>query len=171
MNSHGASAAPEVVTERLDLRPLPPAAAAALPGDRAAAAAEIGAAVHPDWPAGPVLGLLPKLARLAPEQAVYRVWTIIERDGGTVVGDIGFKGPPDDDRTLEIGYSVVPDRRRRGYASEAAAALVAWGLRQPGVSAIVADCEETNDASIGTLERAGFVRTGRSGGMLRWRRS
>jgi len=171
MTSAGGGVSPEVGTERLNLRPLPPAAASALPDNRIAAGGEIGAALHPQWPAGPVLGLLPALAALTPDQAVYRVWTIIERDTEMVVGDIGFKGPPGHDRTLEIGYSVVPDMRRRGYASEAAAALVAWGLRQPGVIAIVAECDEANQASIGTLERAGFVRTGRAAGMLRWRRS
>ena len=36
-----------------------------------------------------------------------------------VVGDIGFHGPPGPERTVEIGYCVVPAWRRRGVASQA----------------------------------------------------
>ena len=91
--------------------------------------------------------------------APFGVWVIVERATGTVVGDIGFMGPPDDRATVEIGYSVVPDRRRRGYATEAARAMVGWALRRPDVNAVVAGCDEDNVASIRTLERTGFDRT------------
>jgi RimJ/RimL family protein N-acetyltransferase len=41
------------------------------------------------------------------------------RATGMVIGDIGFRGPPDAAGIVEIGYSVVAGRRRRGYATEA----------------------------------------------------
>ncbi|MBA3401976.1 MAG: GNAT family N-acetyltransferase [Actinobacteria bacterium] len=62
-----------------------------------------------------------------------------------------------------------PDRRRRGYATEAALALVDWALRQPGGSSVVAGCDNENVPSIRTLERIGFVCSGESDGQLRWR--
>lgn len=96
------------------------------------------------------------------------MWVIVERATGTVVGDAGFHGPPDDG-TVEIGYSVVPDRRRRGYASEAATALCRWALRRPDVRAVVASCASDNVGSIRTLERSGFIRVGVDGDLLRWR--
>lgn len=96
------------------------------------------------------------------------MWVVIERDSATVVGDIGFFGPPDAAGVLEVGYSIVPNRRRRGYASEAAAALVTWGLDQTGVQTIVAACDADNAASILTLERVGFQRTGEAEGRFLW---
>jgi len=69
-----------------------------------------------------------------PEDERFGIWLMIERDTDTVVGDIGFMGPPDDG-SVEIGFSVIPDRRRLGYASEAAGRLVAWALEQPEISA------------------------------------
>lgn len=154
-----------VTTARLELRPLPSAAAAALPSGRAAAERALGARLAPEWPQPDLLDLLPLQAR----SGRFGIWVVIERETGTVVGDVGFVGPPDEAGAVEIGYSVVPDRRRRGYATEAAAALVAWALAQPGVSAVAARCDRDNGASIRVLERVGFRRIPAAGGEIRWR--
>lgn len=108
-------------------------------------------------------------ASLPSEHAPYGVWVIAEKAANTVVGDIGFFGPPGPDRTLEVGYSIVADRRGRGYGTEALRALAAWGFEQPSVRHIVARCHQDNVPSVRTLERAGFTRTGRTGEQLRWR--
>ena len=92
---------------------------------------------------------------------------MLERATQTVVGDAGFEGPPTGG-VVEIGYSVTPGRRRRGYASEAARALVGWALAQDGVDTVVAGCAPDNIASVRTLERLGFVRTGLEGDEIRW---
>jgi [ribosomal protein S5]-alanine N-acetyltransferase len=158
-----------LLTERLELRPLPRAAALAMPDDRETAAGAIGATLLPEWPQADLLDVLPQQAAAAPDEARFGVWTIVERETRTVVGDVGFMGPPDAEGVVEIGYSVVPDRRRRGYATEAARALVAWALREPGVQAVVAGCDQDNVASIRTLEALGFSGDGVADGQLRWR--
>jgi ribosomal-protein-alanine N-acetyltransferase len=156
-------------TQRLELRPLPPAAADALPGDRDAAALVIGAAIPPEWPLADLVEVLPLQAEAGPAEAHFRIWVILELDTSTVVGDVGFLGPPGPEGTIELGYSIIPARRRRGYATEAGRALVAWALRQPEVSAIVAGCDRHNAASKRTLQRLGFSLTGEANGDLRWR--
>ena len=163
--------ATRVRTDRLELRPLPPAAAAALPGDRVRAAALIGATLSADWPGVDLLDVLPMQASASPEAARFGVWLIVEQASSAVVGDIGFFGPPGADATVEIGYSIVPGRRRRGYATEAASALVSWALALPEVDAVIACCDAVNDASVRTLERAGFARAGANGDRLLWRLS
>lgn len=157
-----------LLTERLELRPLPAAAACVLPDDRESAACIIGATVPTGWPASDLLDLLPRQSAASAEMEAYGIWVMIAREIGTVVGDIGFIGPPHLG-TVEIGYSILPDRRRRGYATEAARAIVAWALEQPDVNAIVAGCTFDNLASIRILERIGFTRTGRRGGEVGWR--
>jgi RimJ/RimL family protein N-acetyltransferase len=77
--------------------------------------------------------------------------------GEEVVGDAGFKGPPQDGE-VELGYSVVPPHRRRGYATEAARALVDWALGQPGVERVVAETEPENAPSQRVLELIGMRR-------------
>ena len=97
------------------------------------AAGIIGAILPDAWPLADLLGVLPMQAAATPDQERFGIWLIVERDTNTVVGDIGFHGPPDGGR-VEIGFSVIPDRRRRGYASEAAgrSSTGRWSARGPG---------------------------------------
>ena len=157
-----------VRTGQLELMPLPVGVAVLLLEDRPAAVRALGVALSPDWPVPHLAGVLQRHAASAERDASFGVWLMIERATGTVVGDIGFHGPPDAAGRVELGYSVVPARRGRGYATGAAAALVRWAQAQPGVQAVVAGCDPGNAASVTVLGRAGFVRVGEAGGELRW---
>jgi RimJ/RimL family protein N-acetyltransferase len=81
---------------------------------------------------------------------------IVTIEGRLTIGSLGFTGPPDDDGILLLGYSVYPMHERRGYASEAAAALTTWALAQPGVTAVHATIKPANLASRRVAERAGM---------------
>jgi ribosomal-protein-alanine N-acetyltransferase len=152
---------------RLDLRPLPPAVAAALADDRELATRLLGAALPAAWPQSDLLDAMPLLAKAGSETEGFGAWVMIERATNTVVGDVGFLGPPEDG-VVEIGFSVLPDRRRRGYASEAVRALLEWVLRQPGVREVVARSDLDNLGSAGVLEGTGFNRTGEIDGQIAW---
>jgi [ribosomal protein S5]-alanine N-acetyltransferase len=154
-------------TARLELKPLPAAAAAALPHDRETAARLLEATLPPSWPQPDLLDLLPIQAAATSVEERFGVWVMIERETNDVVGDVGFMGPPADG-IVELGFSVISDRRRRGYATEAARAMVEWALREPAVRRVVAQCDTDNPASIRVLERAGFVRTGEGDGQIGW---
>ncbi|MEU3961507.1 GNAT family N-acetyltransferase [Streptomyces buecherae] len=84
---------------------------------------------------------------------------IVERETGLVVGAIGLFWPPAEG-SLEFGYGVVASRRNRGYAAEAARALVAFALTAPGVRTVHATVELSNPASVRVLEKAGLRRLG-----------
>ena len=155
---------------RLELTPLLAAAAEALPDDRSAAAAVIGSSLPDEWPQMDLLDVLPMQAAAEPATERFGIWLMIERDTNTVVGDIGFMGPPDGG-VVEIGFSVVPDRRRRGYATEAARSLVDWAFADPAIREITARSELENEASARVLSAAGFARIGESRGVVRWRRT
>lgn len=159
----------QLVTERLELKPLSAQAAAALPEDREKACRDIGAQLAAEWPHPEFLGVLRRQAAASLDAECFGVWVMIERDSRCVVGDIGFHGPPDDAGTIEVGYSAVPNRRRRGYATEAAGALIEWARSQPSVHAIVAGCDPENVPSVRTLEQVGFRRAGEANGEIRWR--
>jgi ribosomal-protein-alanine N-acetyltransferase len=160
----------EVQTDRLLLRPIPPDAAARLPGDRRAASELIGAAFEEAWPLPDILELMPLFATRSAAEAPFGAWVMIEAESNLVVGEIGFIRPPDDAGEIEVGYSVVPSRRRRGYATEALAALVRWAFEQPAVMAIVAGTDPDNDPSQRVLRSAGFEVTDATPAEIRWRR-
>jgi ribosomal-protein-alanine N-acetyltransferase len=158
-----------LMTERLELRPLPAAAANVLPKGRKEAGRILGAALSADWPEAELLDVLPIQASASLSNERFGIWVMIERESWSVVGDIGFIGPPSDGGCIEIGYSVIPDRRRRGYATEAARAIVDWTLQEPEVKVVIASCDDDNEPSIRTLERIGFHRAGEADGQIRWR--
>jgi RimJ/RimL family protein N-acetyltransferase len=77
-----------------------------------------------------------------------------------LVGIVGYKGLPNIDGTVEVGYSVMEAHRRRGYASEAVAALVERAFAFPQVVRVTADTFPDLTASILVLERNGFTVVG-----------
>ncbi len=124
-----------------------------------------------DWSTPDLRDYLPLYARqLAADPTLlgWGIWLMVKQSGPTVIGDAGFKGQPDADGTIEIGYSVFPAYRRQGYAWEAVRALVDWAFAQRGVMHISAECETGNVASIRILEKLGMRCQGQDGSLLRW---
>ena len=78
----------------------------------------------------------------------------------TVVAGGGYFGPPTDEGIVEIGYSVCPEWRSRGYATELAGALSAHAMRQPGVMRVIAHTPIDDPASMRVLAGSGFVPAG-----------
>lgn len=58
----------------------------------------------------------------------------------------------------EIGYSIFPQYRRQGFASEAATSLVSWAFRTQGLGAVIATVRPANTASQKVLYRSGAFR-------------
>lgn len=76
---------------------------------------------------------------------------------GAVVGDAGWRGGPDGDGDVELGYGLAAPSRGQGLGLEAVALLVAWVEQQPGVRRVVARVLAGNEASRRLLRRLGFV--------------
>jgi RimJ/RimL family protein N-acetyltransferase len=78
------------------------------------------------------------------------------RDTGGMIGDAGMHFPPDDARAAEIGYTVSPEYQGRGYATEAARAVVDYLFNVLGKRRIVASVDPRNAPSVAVLEKLGF---------------
>jgi RimJ/RimL family protein N-acetyltransferase len=102
---------------------------------------------------------LPSLerARAHPEHILWHTnWQIILTEENRIIGGCNFKGIPDGDGRVEIGYGLDPACRNKGYMGEAVGGLVAWALGQPGVSGVLAETEKGNIASEKVLSKNGF---------------
>ena len=135
------------------------------------AEALIGAAIPQDWPEAELSGLLSLYGdwlRDDPSVVGYGPWVVIARGDRIVVASAGFVGKPDPDGTIELGFGTRTDYRNRGYASEAARALVDWGLAQPDVERVIAKCDPDNYPSVRVLEKIGMQRVGDADGQLLW---
>jgi RimJ/RimL family protein N-acetyltransferase len=78
----------------------------------------------------------------------------------TLVGTAGYKGPPDANGAVEIGYSIVEAYHRRGIGLAMVRQLVDAAFADPHVQCVRAETPLTFEASRGLLERSGFALTG-----------
>lgn len=75
-----------------------------------------------------------------------------------MIGHVGYHGPPVDG-AVEIGYTVFPPHRSKGYATEAALGMMAHAKAQ-GVERIILSIAPGNAPSLAIAQRLGFYRTG-----------
>jgi len=75
--------------------------------------------------------------------------------GPELAGTVGLR--PLDDTGLEIFYSLAPGSWGRGYATEAARAVLAHALGTLGLPEVLAEVDEGNTASVAVVERLGMV--------------
>lgn len=85
---------------------------------------------------------------------------IVHKIDNLMIGMCGFAAPPDSDGVVEIGYGIAPSYQGKGYASEAAQALVDFASRDPRVRMIRAHTLMQTSASSRVLEKCGFKKTG-----------
>ncbi len=88
------------------------------------------------------------------EQRAYEC-AVILKDGGALAGGVSlFRTGP----LGELGWILAPEYRMRGYASEAAGALMDWGFSELGLHRIRARCDARNERSRRVMERLGMRR-------------
>jgi RimJ/RimL family protein N-acetyltransferase len=95
-----------------------------------------------------------------PSSAPWVAYAVISTETGGVVGYAGFHGPPDADGMVEIGYTVAPESRRRGYAKGIVEALLRRAAAEPDVTKVWATISPDNAASQATIHDFGFRHIG-----------
>jgi RimJ/RimL family protein N-acetyltransferase len=97
-------------------------------------------------------------------------WLIFLRAGGGAIGWVSLRVGESAPGAAEIGYTLLADARGKGYAGEAARALVDTAFAT-GLAQVDACCLPANTPSRRLLEAIGFthVRLQRSGAVVRGR--
>jgi RimJ/RimL family protein N-acetyltransferase len=72
----------------------------------------------------------------------------------------GFPGPPDSEGVAEIAYGIAPAYQGKGYATEAANALVDFASRDARVKKVCAHTLPETNASTRVLEKCAFKKVG-----------
>ena len=107
------------------------------------------------------------------DAAGHGLWLIHEKDREDLVGTAGLR--PLEDLGLEIFYSLAPASWGKGYATEAASAVLDHALGPLGLPEILAEVDKGNAASIAVIERLGMtpfdVVPGALGPMTRYRKT
>lgn len=82
--------------------------------------------------------------------------SVLERDGGRFVGDVGLSPADGEPGVIKVGYTIAPAFQGRGYATEAVAALIAYAFDALGADVVRAYASEENLASIRVAEKVGM---------------
>jgi ribosomal-protein-alanine N-acetyltransferase len=164
-----ADAVASIVSRRLELVSLGPREIRALLDTAGPALDPSVGFVVPD---GTVLGertLRRRLAQMETDPG-HRPWllrAIVERRTRVMCGRIGFHAPPAPVHVadtvadgVELGYEVAPVFRRRGYAREAALALMRWAFEMHGQRVFVLSISPENGPSLAMARALGFIEHG-----------
>jgi RimJ/RimL family protein N-acetyltransferase len=158
---------PVIRTERLELVPATEHLLSAALESPTALSSVLGARVPATWPPefldAPALQFARDRLTGSPEAGGWWMYFILlPRDAGdrTLIGSAGYKGPPAEDGTVEVGYGIVTDHQRRGYASETVRGLVKRAFDLPQVRRVIAETYPELTPSIGVLRKCGFELTG-----------
>ena len=87
-------------------------------------------------------------------------FVLLHRATESVIGKCGFTGPPGADGAVEIAYGVASEHQGKGYATEAAAALVSYAFSHGQVRVVRAHTLPEQNASTRVLTKCGFRRVG-----------
>lgn len=90
----------------------------------------------------------------------YGLFAVEAKDTGDLIGFAGLSSPdflPEVYPSVEIGWRFSKPNWGRGYASEAAAAALAFGVKDRGITDIVSICQIENGASARIMQKLGMV--------------
>jgi len=83
-------------------------------------------------------------------------FTVEERDGGRLVGDVGMSPADDEPGVIKIGYTITPAVQGHGYATEAVRALIAYAFDTLDADVVRAYASAENAPSIRVAEKVGM---------------
>ena len=110
-----------------------------------------------------------RLAKLRDDPALepWLLRAVGLRETRAMVGFLGFHSRPGPDYlksyapdSVEFGYTIFPEYRKKGYSSEAAQALMEWAEREHGVKRFILSISPTNEPSLRLARRFGFSKVG-----------
>lgn len=95
-------------------------------------------------------------ARVPGEPGGWVQLSVLERETGRLVGDVGLSPAAGEPGVVKVGYTTDPAFQRRGYATEAVGALVAYAFDALGADVVRAYADAENAASIRVAEKVGM---------------
>src|ERR671921_2918693 len=150
--------ASSIRTHSLRLIAVEPFHVEALSRDKRELAEVLGVAVPEGWPQFPEAFSSPDGGPRRSERPPtdWRDYFFVHSRGRSLVGNGGFAGDPDDSGVVEIGYEIAPEHRNRGFATEAARAMIGYAFAHEEVRAVVAHSLAETNASNAVLRKAGM---------------
>jgi len=106
------------------------------------------------WTAKQTARILERMRELDKEMG-FGFYPVILRETGALLGHCGL-GPLERSGEIEVAYILDSPQWKKGYASEAARAVVQYGFENAGLDRIVAVAFPHNERSFGVMRRIGM---------------
>jgi RimJ/RimL family protein N-acetyltransferase len=90
------------------------------------------------------------------ERGGWVQFTVEERKGGRIVGDVGLSVADGEPSVVKVGYTIDPAFQGLGYATEAIRALVEYAFETLGAELVRAHASAENAPSIRVAEKVGM---------------
>ena len=123
------------------------------------------------WPDADVLDTLPRIINNLNKVEFptgYESWMIIKKDTMEIIGDLGFKGFNNEEENIDLGYGIIKEERRKGYAVEAVSKIIEWAFTNKIIKEITANCLTENMSSINLLNKINFKQVKTENDMMYW---
>lgn len=137
-------------------------------GDRDSAHKLVGFSIPDEFPDDDGMHGLTFRRDQVKRDATWAAWSlraIVMREANAMIGTVTFHGPPGVNETMtkhaaEVGYTVFPEHRGAGIATEAARAMIDWAHNEHSVTHFISGIAPDNVPSLRVNEKLGFVATG-----------
>ena len=123
------------------------------------------------WPDEDVMDTIPRIIKNLSKNNYatgLESWLIIKKETKEIIGDVGFKGYNFDSQNVDLGYGIIFEERRKGYAEEASRELINWVLNLDYIKEITANCSTENFQSIHLLNKLAFHQLKVNESMIYW---
>lgn len=147
---------PPIETERLLLRRSRPEDAATISAYRS----DPNVNRQQGWDRTDLEGVLADIVEMSGrspgEPGGWVQFTVEERGGGRIVGDVGLSVADGEPGVIKVGYTIDPAFQGLGYATEAIRALVEYAFETLGAEVVRAHASAENAPSIRVAEKIGM---------------
>lgn len=118
-----------------------------------------GRSVSPKTAAKITENILPKIAVKNPDNVFYTFWIILLKTENVLSAEFCFKGKPNENSEVEIGYATYGEFQNRRIMTESIRAITNWIFENTSVKTIVAETHPDNYMSHKTLKNNNFKKT------------
>lgn len=99
-----------------------------------------------------------ELAKLTPRYKFELA--VCLKDSGLLIGGCGLRKETELSHIGSLGWAINPEFQNKGFATEAARALIDFGFNDLKLSVIYATCDTRNAASYKVMEKSGMKKVG-----------
>ena len=97
-----------------------------------------------------------EMAARTPGEAGWVQFSVLERESGRLVGDVGLSPAEGEPGVIKIGYTISPRFQGHGYATEAVDALVDLAFERLGAEVVRAHASGDNTRSHRVADKVGM---------------